>query len=87
MALVPKADATEQLPNLAEHQPAWQSSTFTWADASLSVNGDLSTNFNAGSCSHTFHPAVEGAVWGVDLENVSDIYYVDVLNRENGNGQ
>ena len=87
MALVPEADATEQLPNLAEHQPAWQSSTLWSAYSSLSVDGGLSTNFNSGSCSHTFHPAEKREVWGVDLENVSDIYYVEVLNRENGNGQ
>ena len=87
MALVPEADATEQLPNLAEHQPARQSSTYYGAYASLSVDGDLSTDFMSGSCSHTSHPAVEREVWGVDLENVSDIYYVEVLNRENGNGQ
>ena len=87
VALVPIATATEQLPNLAEHQPAWQTSTGYDAEASRCVDGDLSIQFASGSCSHTVYPSSVGAVWGVDLENVSDIYYVEVLNRDGGNDQ
>ena len=84
MELVPVAKATEPLFNLAEHQPAWQTSTGWGGDASRAVDGGLSSYFTDDSCSHT---TAGEAVWGVRLESVSDIYYVEVLNRNQGDGQ
>ena len=84
MQLVPLVGAVEPILNLAENQVAWQTSTGWGGDASWAVDGGLSTYFVDGSCSHT---AEEDAVLGVKMESVSDIYFVEVLNRNQGNGQ
>ena len=70
--------------NLAEHRPAWQTSTDYGGEASRAVDGDLSPYFGDHSCSHTGQPP---ALWGVDLEQEADIYYVEVLNRAVGFGK
>ena len=71
--------------NLAEHRPAWQTSTDYGGEASRAVDGGLNPFFFSGhSCSHTGPPPV---LWGVDLELEADIYYVDVLNRASGVGK
>ena len=70
--------------NLAENQPTWQTSTLYGGESSRAVDGGLSTPYADGSCTHTGFPPV---VWAVDLEEITDIYYVEVLNRAEGGGK
>ena len=67
---------------MAEGSPAWQSSKWGDAGARLAVDGNDNPNLYSGSCSHTADEDItEPPVWAVDLGHLTDIYYVEVVNR------
>ena len=76
--------ALGQLLNLAEHRPPWQTSTAYEGEPSRAVDGGLNPFYVGRSCSHTGPPPV---LWGVDLEQEADIYYVEVFNRAVGSSK
>ena len=64
---------------LAFSKPSWQHSTAYGGVASRANDGNSNSNFNAGSCSHTnvhTYPT-----WGVDLQVMSIVYYVEIQTR------
>lgn len=61
------------LVNLAEGKPAAQMQTVSHASASRAVDGDRTSKFGAGSCTHTPNP-LTSPWWRVDLQNVVGIY-------------
>ena len=75
------AGSSSTLINAAQGKWAWQSSVNDNAVASLAIDGNENPNYVAGSCSHT--RSGEGyPVWGLDLEVVRDVHYVEALNRD-----
>ena len=72
---------------MAEGSPTWQSSQWLNALAHLAVDGNDDPYLFAGSCSHTEdHDITEPPVWAVDLGHVTDVYYVEVVNRDSLEG-
>ena len=71
---------------MAEGSPTWQSSDLTSvSSAHLAVDGIDKPSFYYGSCTHTESAAViitEQPVWAVDLGYLTDVYYVEVVNRD-----
>ena len=70
--------------NIAESRSAWQSSNWdpVFGLASLSVDGIADPNWSAGSCSATKDAAItKPPVWAVDLGDLVDVYYVEIVNR------
>ena len=73
---------------MAEGSPAWQSSKLADAGARLAVDGNDNPHLSAGSCSHTTDGDItEPPVWAVDLGHLTDIYYVEVVNRNEFEGK
>ena len=74
---------------MAEGNPAWQSSRkFETDTAHRAVDGIDNPIYDAGSCSHTKVTAVtKPPVWAVDLRHLTDVYYVEVVNRNEGEGR
>ena len=69
--------------NMAEGRPTWQSSY--WMNASVShlaVDGNDDPNWYAGSFTATSDDITKPPVWAVDLGYLTDIYYVEVVNRD-----
>ena len=73
----------DTLQNMAEGSPAWQSSSLVETDsAHRVVDGIDNPSHYAGSCSHTKYTAItKPPVWAVDLGHLTDVYYVEVVNR------
>ena len=69
----------EALLNLAENQPTWQTSTDYGGESSRAVDGGLSVMFAGGGCTRSGYGPV---IWGVDLGGIGDIFYVEILNRD-----
>ena len=69
--------------NLAEGSTTWQNSQWLDASAHLAVDGNDNPDLFAGSCSHTEgYDIVEPPVWAVDLGHLTDVFYVEVVNRD-----
>ena len=72
---------------MAEGSPTWQSSQWLNASARLAVDGNDNPDLFAGSCSHTEdYDITEPPVWAVDLGHLTDVYYVEVVNRDSLEG-
>ncbi|KAL3868041.1 hypothetical protein ACJMK2_040880 [Sinanodonta woodiana] len=69
--------------NVAYRKPANQSTTYQGYNASLGVDGLISTNFDDGTCSHT-DVGQNYAWWTVDLEEFYFIKFIRIYHR---NGQ
>ena len=71
------------LENMAEGSPTWQSSDLKLTGAAhLATDGIDDPNYSAGSCSHTADADItEPPVWAVDLRHLTDVNYVEVVNR------
>lgn len=67
--------------NLAEGKTAFQQTTLSTWNASLAVDGGLSTNALDGSCSHTTDANID-PWWGVDLGGSYPIAVVSILNAQ-----
>ena len=65
--------------NIALGKPTFQSSIEYNGDSSKAVDGDRTTNFQAGSCTHTL--SGKRAWWAVDLEQRYLISRVGITNR------
>lgn len=66
--------------NVAEGQPATQSSTAYGGDAPLAVDGSgLDGTWGSASCTHTTN--VGATWWQVDLGHVEDVRAVQLVNR------
>ena len=74
---------SDTLQNMAEGSPAWQSSSLVETNsAHRAVDGIANPSYDAGSCSHTKVTAItKPPVWAVDLGHLTDVYYVEVVNR------
>ena len=73
------AGATFASENLALGKPTFQSST-TWdGDSSKAVDGDRTTVFGQGSCTHT--ATEQTPWWAVDLQQRYLVHRVDLTNR------
>ena len=57
---------------------AWQSSTSGDAAASLAVDGDTNPSISSGSCSQT--TASGYPIWGVDMQAIRDVHFVEAVN-------
>jgi len=68
------------LSNIAMNKPTLQSSTDFAATADRAADGNLQTNFDDGSCSHTFLES--DPWWRVDLGAGSRVIAVRVYNRQ-----
>ena len=66
--------------NLALHKPAWQHSTVYGAVASRAVDGNPEPHFPFGTCTHTNGHTYP--TWGVDLQIMSLVYYVEIMRRD-----
>ena len=66
--------------NLALYKPTWQDSTAFGGVASRAVDGNANPNFGAGSCTHTDFYTYP--TWGVDLQIISTVHYVDIIRRD-----
>ncbi|XP_035693791.1 fucolectin-1-like [Branchiostoma floridae] len=66
--------------NIALNKPANQTSTARNAPAGLAVDGNLNTDFSAGSCSLT--STEDNPSWWVDLGQTHIIDRVDIYNRQ-----
>ena len=66
--------------NLALHKPTWQHSTWFGGVASRAVDGNANPKFGAGSCTHTNRHSYP--TWGVDLQIMSIVYYVEIMRRD-----
>ena len=69
---------------MAEGSPTWQSSKWRDASAHLAVDGNGNPDLFAGSCSHTEDR--EPPVWAVDLGHLTNVYFVEVVNRDSLEG-
>ena len=68
---------------MAEGSPTWQSSQWLNAIPHLAVDSNDNPDLFAGSCSHTEgYNIIEPPVWAVDLGHLTDVYYVEVVNRD-----
>ena len=72
--------AIQDIANLAFQRPTYQRSNLDGAIASRAVDGDNSTDFSHGSCSHTHWGDVD-PWWMVDLQQVHRVSTVKVTNR------
>ena len=77
------------LENMAEGSPTWQSSDLDpTGSAHLAVDGIDNSSYSAGSCSHTNDTnIIAPPVWAVDLGHLTDVYYVEVVNRDELEGK
>ena len=69
---------------MSEGSPTWQSSDLFAGinSAHLAVDGIDNPVYRSGSCSHTeCYNVIEQPVWAVDLGYLTDVYYVEVVNR------
>ena len=72
---------------MAEGSPTRQSSQWLNASAHLAVDGNDNPDLLAGSCSHTEgDDIIKPPVWAVDLWHLTDVYYVEVVNRDSLEG-
>ncbi len=69
--------------NLAENKTAFQQTTYLSYDASLAVDGGLSTNAYDNSCTHTSNVNTR-PWWAVDLGKFHPVAVVTILNRQDG---
>ncbi|QTD39109.1 discoidin domain-containing protein [Polaribacter batillariae] len=65
--------------NLALNKPATQSSTYTSAEASRAVDGNIDVKYTNNSVTHTNLDAQ--AWWEVDLGQLADISHIKIFNR------
>ena len=73
---------------MADRSPTWQSSQWRDATSHLAVDGNDNPDLFAGSCSHTEgYDIIEPPVWAVDLGHLTDVYYVEVVNRNDLEGK
>ena len=73
---------------MAEGSPTWQSSQWNDAVAHLAVDGNDNPDLFTGSCTHTRDwDITEPPVWAVDIGYLTDIYYVEVVNRNEFEGK
>ena len=66
--------------NLALNRPCWQHSTMYRAVASRAVDGNANPKVGAGSCTHSNKHTYP--TWGVDLQAMSKVNYVEIQRRE-----
>ena len=73
------------LSNAAQGHWAWQSSTEWGGVATRASDGNQDIDINIlRHCTHTGRR--EPPVWGVDLQAIRDVHYVEALNRAIGGG-
>ena len=77
------------LENMAEGNPTWQSSDVALTGAAdLATDGIDNPNYDDGSCSHTTDADItEPPVWAVDLRHITNVNYVEVVNRNDVAGK
>ena len=73
---------------MAGGSPTWQSSQWLDAKAHLAVDSNDNPDLFAGSSSHTEgYDIIEPPVLVVDLGHLTDVYYVEVVNRDDQEGK
>ncbi len=64
--------------NIALHKSTWQSPG--WMPSHLAVDGDNTTNYGAGSCTHT-GVMIPNPTWAVDLGHRYQVFNDNITNR------
>ena len=64
---------------MALNKPTWQHGTSYDGEASRAVDGNDNADFNAGSCTYTSEHTYP--TWGVDLQIMAIVYYVEIMRR------
>ena len=74
------AGYADTLINAALGNRAWQSSVTNDGVASRAVDGFEDPYFHNNSCTHTERE--DYSVWGVDMQAIREVQYVEALNRD-----